>query len=135
VLELARCGLPAVAAGGGGGVITVAAATRTLYWGNPLYAATKAGVVALTRRLAKEWWERGVRVNCISPGSIRRAKVRFPVTPAPGPISRGAAQGDVMHFGGEPADIAYAALYLASDEASWVSGVELPVDGGAHALA
>lgn len=135
VLQLARHGLPVVAAGGGGAVVTVAAAPRTLYWGNPLYAATKAGVVALTRRLAKEWWERGVRVNCVSPGSIRRTRVRFPPAPPAGPVRRGAADGDVMHFGGEPADIAYAALYLASDEASWVTGVDLPVDGGAHALA
>lgn len=129
-LNTARASLPALAEHHGS-LILVAASPKTLLWPNTLYAATKSAVLGLTRGLALEWWPH-VRVNAISPGSIRRVRLDGPVAPIEGPLDRGGDPDDVMHFGGEPADIAHTALFLAGPGSSWVTGVEIPVDGGAH---
>lgn len=129
-LNTARATLPALAERSGS-LILVAAAAKTLLWPNTLYAATKSALLGLTAGLAREWWPR-VRVNSISPGSIRRVRVSGPVAPIEGPLDRGGRPDDIMHFGGEPADIAHAALFLASPGSSWITGVDIPVDGGAH---
>jgi len=129
-LNTARATLPALAERAGS-LILVAAAPKTLLWPNSLYAATKSAVLGLTTGLAKEWWPR-VRVNSISPGSIRRLPVAGQVDPIDAPLDRGGRLDDVMNFGGEPADIAHAALFLAGPASSWITGVDLPVDGGAH---
>ena len=129
-LNTSRAVLPSLA-DSNGSLILVAASPKTLLWPNATYAATKGGVLELTRSLAREWWPK-VRVNSISPGSIRRVRVGSAVQPISGSLDRGGDPDDVMNFGGEPADVAYAALFLAGDESSWVSGVDIPVDGGAH---
>jgi len=85
----------------------------------------------LTQKMAREWFEHNIRVNCISPGSIRRSPVEWPIRPVTEPITRGGEASDILHFGGRPEDIAYTALFLASDESSWLTGIILPVDGGA----
>lgn len=129
-LTAARATLPALAERNGS-LIFVAAAPKTLLWPNATYAVTKGGIIELTRSLAREWWPRA-RVNSISPGSIRRVRIGSDVMPIDDALDRGGDHRDVMHFGGEPADIAYTALFLASPESSWVTGVDIPVDGGAH---
>jgi len=129
-LNTARATLPALAEQAGS-LILVAAAPKTLLWPNSMYAATKSAVLGLTTGLAKEWWPR-VRVNSISPGSIRRVRVGGEIAPIDEPLDRGGRLDDVMNFGGEPADIAHAALFLAGPASSWITGVDLPVDGGAH---
>jgi NAD(P)-dependent dehydrogenase (short-subunit alcohol dehydrogenase family) len=129
-VNTARATLPALSERSGS-LILVAAAPKTLLWPNTMYAATKSAVLGLTTGLAREWWPR-VRVNSISPGSIRRVHVTGPIAPIEGTLDRGGRLDDVMHFGGEPADIAHAALFLAGPASSWITGVDLPVDGGAH---
>lgn len=116
---------------GGGSIINIAAAFQTRQWVNAAYAASKGGVENLTQKMAREWFEHNIRVNCISPGSIRRSPVEWPIQPVTEPITRGGDSSDILHFGGRPEDIAYAALFLASDESSWLTGLILPVDGGA----
>lgn len=93
------------------------------------YAMTKAALVAFTRALAVEQGERGVRVNAVAPGPIWT-----PLIPATG------WEDKLVHFGedtplgraGQPAELAGAYVYLASEEASYVSGALLPITGGKH---
>lgn len=94
---------------------------------NPGYVAAKAGVVGLTKALAIDHGPHGVRVNCIAPGPIRTPLMR-----------RNRSDDEIAGFGkvsitgriGEPEEIAAAALWLASDAASYVMGQTLDVDGG-----
>jgi NAD(P)-dependent dehydrogenase (short-subunit alcohol dehydrogenase family) len=99
------------------------------------HSATKGAVIALTRQLAAEGAAVGIRANCVSPGVIR-GPVTEPMlamgdeSPLKPMIDATAARRP-----GEPEEVANAALFLASDEAAYVNGVNLPVDGGATALA
>lgn len=101
--------------------------------GPHLYSVAKAGVIHLTKSVALELGEYGIRANCICPGAI--------VTPLavgkPAPterqvegLRRGAADMHALGRVGEPEEIAHAALWLASDDASFVTGQALAVDGG-----
>lgn len=95
---------------------------------SPAYAASKAGVVQLTKSLAIAWAPDGIRVNAIAPGWIET-----PMTvPARSDEARNRAVVERTPMGkwGKPADIVGPALFLASDAASFVTGVALPVDGG-----
>jgi len=91
------------------------------------YNASKAGVIQLTRSLASEWADRGVRVNCVSPGFIATEMTK---------LGMASGWGDVwlsmipMARLGEPSEVANAVWYLASDAASYATGTELQIDGG-----
>ncbi|MEY2926101.1 MAG: hypothetical protein RL367_578 [Pseudomonadota bacterium] len=93
----------------------------------PGYAASKGGVMQLTKSLAIAWAPEGIRVNAVAPGFI--------VTPMTDkhidPVFRAGAQARTpMGRWGQPHEIANAVLFLASDRASFITGVILPVDGG-----
>ena len=99
--------------------------------GGPAYSASKAGVVSLVQTACNELYGTGVRVNAIAPGLIETGMTK--------PIFDGArARGNEARIGqlnpttryGEPEEIARAGLFLASDDASYVNGQTLPVDGG-----
>lgn len=95
-------------------------------------ACAKAGVLAMTRTLAAEWGRFGIRVNAIAPGPIHTEgtdKNLWSVADAERQVLDQIPLGRL----GEPADVARAALWLSSEDASWVSGAALPVDG-AHWL-
>lgn len=114
---------------GGGSVLLVASTTAAK--GSPRvagYAATKAGLVSLGRTLAREWGDRGVRVNVIGPGYVMTAMTREM-------LSRDHLRDEVLGdtpLGrlGELREVAGPALFLLSDEASYVTGAHLLVDGG-----
>lgn len=97
--------------------------------GNPgqaNYAAAKAGLVGLTKALAQEVASRGVTVNLVAPGFVETA-----MTDALGDAQRSnLAERIPLGRLGQPADIAAAVAYLASDEAAWVTGATLHVNGG-----
>ncbi len=131
---------PVMVAQGSGSIISTASVAGLNTGSAPhLYNVAKAGVIQLTKSVANELAEASVRVNCICPGFI--------ATPlaAGRPISYGgrdAAEARVqkmregtddaqpMHRVGEAIDIANAALFLASDESEWITGIDLVVDGG-----
>lgn len=105
---------------GGGCIITISAGARVRQDANAAYAAAKAGMVATAKNLAKELYEKNIRVHALCPGIIW--------DPLPdGEIAPVATQLERL---GNPIDIAYAALWLCSDEAAWVTGLELTIDGG-----
>ena len=98
------------------------------------YSASKAGVNALTRSIAMQYAARGVRANAIMPGLICTPMAIEGIVSAIGidrqELIRMRDAAVPMQRMGEAWDVAYAALYLASDEAKYVTGVVLPVDGG-----
>jgi 3-oxoacyl-[acyl-carrier protein] reductase len=90
------------------------------------YAATKAGLIGMTKTLAKELGKKGIRVNAVAPGFIST-----PMTSnVPDKILEMMKEKTPLRRLGEAKDVAYAYLYLASDEANFVNGAVLCVDGG-----
>jgi NAD(P)-dependent dehydrogenase (short-subunit alcohol dehydrogenase family) len=122
----------------GKGVITNISslgAIRTGPFPDIAYSASKAGIIAYTHEVALEFAARGLRCNCILPGLMKTPMVaHYQVqTFAGGDVEEMWRRRDAMSptgKQGEPWDVAYAALFLASDEAKYVNGVELIVDGG-----
>ncbi|HKS98278.1 MAG TPA: SDR family NAD(P)-dependent oxidoreductase [Rugosimonospora sp.] len=124
----AQAFLPGMLARGSGTILTMAsAAGRQPSRANAAYAVAKAGVVMLTRHLAAELAGTGVRVNCIAPSAVLNEKMERNMT-----AEQRAQLGAAFPLGriGQPEDVAAAALYLASDASSWVTGVTLDVAGG-----
>ncbi len=95
------------------------------------YSASKAGVISLVQTAANQLYGTGVRVNAICPGLIETGMTRpiFENARARGTDQK-IGQLNPLRRAGAPSEIAYAALFLASDEASYVNGQALPVDGG-----
>ncbi|MEV0586009.1 glucose 1-dehydrogenase [Nonomuraea sp. NPDC050310] len=92
------------------------------------YSASKAGVIGLTRDLAQQWTgRRGIRVNCLEPGFFASEMTE---QYAPGYLERMLDSRVPMGRAGDPAELVAAAVFLASDASSYVTGVVLPVDGG-----
>lgn len=96
--------------------------------GNLAHAAAKGGVIAMTRQLAAEGAPHGIRANSISPGVIASEGTKA-LLDRPGVETQMLAKHMLPRLG-TPTDIAYCALYLASDEAAWVTGANFTVDGG-----
>jgi NAD(P)-dependent dehydrogenase (short-subunit alcohol dehydrogenase family) len=123
-----RAALPHLAAGGGGSVTNIASIFGLVGGSlSPAYAASKGGVVNLTRTMALTWAPR-VRVNCVCPGVIE-TPMTAPFLADPSWYQPLKERHPLGRFG-RPEDVAAAILYLASDEAEFVTGVALPVDGG-----
>ena len=95
------------------------------------YGPAKFIATGLTKHLAVEWADRGIRVNAVAPGTIRTDAVkRIPDQPGGAEYLAAIEQMHPMGRLGEPAEVASAIAFLASDEASFITGVVLPVDGG-----
>ena len=123
---------PVIAMRGGGSIIcTASVAGLRSGAGGAAYSASKAGVVSLVQTAAQQLSGTGVRVNAICPGLIETGMTRpmYEMARAGGKADR---IGDLnpLKRGGEPEEIANAALFLASDESSYVNGTALVVDGG-----
>jgi 3-oxoacyl-[acyl-carrier protein] reductase len=112
----------------GSGVVLNASSIVGLYgnFGQTNYAATKAGVISFTRTWARELGRFNIRVNCVAPGFIATEMVKA----MPQKVLDGMAAKTPLGKMGEPADIANAYVWLASDAAKFVHGAVLSVDGG-----
>jgi NAD(P)-dependent dehydrogenase (short-subunit alcohol dehydrogenase family) len=119
--------LPLLKRAGKGAVVNISS-TATLHGNWGLYCVAKAAVEALTRSLAAEGAPHGIRANCVSPGWI--ATESDAVSPPTGGAGAWERPPALLGRMGLPAEIASAVLFLASDEASFVTGQTLIVDGG-----
>ncbi|RMF66442.1 MAG: SDR family oxidoreductase, partial [Calditrichaeota bacterium] len=111
-----------------GGVILNASSVVALYgnFGQTNYVATKAGVIGMTKTWARELGRKGIRVNAVAPGFIQTDIVKSMPEKVLAMMQEKAALGRL----GEPEDVANAYLFLASDEAKFITGAVLSVDGG-----
>jgi NAD(P)-dependent dehydrogenase (short-subunit alcohol dehydrogenase family) len=112
-----------------GAILNIASVNGLTGIGEEAYSAAKAGMVNLTQNLAVRYGDQGIRVNCVAPGTIRTPIWGERVARDPQVFEKLAAWYPLGRVG-EPEDVANAALFLCSDEAAWITGVTLPVDGG-----
>jgi NAD(P)-dependent dehydrogenase (short-subunit alcohol dehydrogenase family) len=123
---------PQIAKRGGGSIIcTASVAGLRAGAGGAAYSASKAGVINLVQSATQQLYGSGVRVNAICPGLIETGMTKgiYDMARASGQEER-LGELNPLNRGGEPSEIAQAALFLASDEASYVNGAALVVDGG-----
>ncbi|KPH64448.1 SDR family oxidoreductase [Novosphingobium sp. ST904] len=124
-------GITAMLKTGGGAIVNTSSASAVIGWKHhSVYGAAKAGVNQLTKVAALDYSDQGIRVNAIAPGTMWTGLVEASRTHAEPPAEFPVLAGIPMGRWGLARDIAQAALYLASDEAAYVTGVVLPVDGG-----
>ena len=122
--------IPAIVAGGGGAIVNTSSGVGLQGMPNqPAYVASKHGVVGLTKAAALEFAQQGVRVNAVCPGTTMTNMVRGGIEAGKYTLEAMEALAPV-HRVGDPAEIARAVRWLCSDEASFVTGAVLPVDGG-----
>ena len=129
--------LPVMAAQGAGSIINISSVAGTTYLGRDMvsYATAKAGLIQFSKSVARQYASQGVRVNTIVPGLMHTPLVaeRIADQYGDGDLEAMIAQRNAMCPSGKMGDawdVAYAALFLASDEAKYISGSEITVDGG-----
>lgn len=132
-----RAVLPLMVKQGGGAIVNLASVAALRHIGSDLmaYAASKSGVMALSRMIAVRYAPHGVRCNVVVPGLMHTPLVeaRLAGQRSGGDVAAIVAKRNAqppMGRMGDAWDVAYAALYLASDEAKYVTGAEIVVDGG-----
>ncbi len=133
-LGMKHC-LPYLIANGGGSIVTTASISGLVgMQGQGAYGSAKGGVIQLTRVCAIENADKGVRANCICPGGILTpilyANPALPAPLDPELVRQNLARLQPIQRAGLPGDIAQAALWLASDDSSFVTGQAIVVDGG-----
>lgn len=123
--------IPAMIDGGGGSVVNISSFVAILGCSVPqdAYTASKGAVLALTRSLAVQFGPKGVRTNAICPGPVETPLLMDWLVKDEEAKRIRLARNPTGRFG-KPEEIAYAALYLASDESRWTNGASLVVDGG-----
>ena len=124
-----RAVLPTMIARGSGCIVNVASVNGLAHFGQEAYSAAKAGVIQLTRSIAVRYGPHGIRANAVAPGTVRTPAWGERLRDDPAIFERLAKWYPLQRVG-EPEDVARAVLFLASGDASWITGATLPVDGG-----
>ena len=127
IVLASRCAIPEMRKSGGGAIINVSSIAGLRANSSAPYTTSKAAVIGLTKSMAGDHGRDGIRVNCIAPGLV--------YTPMVAPrmdddLRRVRMEAAPLGTEGTAWDVAWAAVYLASDEARWVTGVTLPVNAG-----
>jgi NAD(P)-dependent dehydrogenase (short-subunit alcohol dehydrogenase family) len=128
-----RAALPPMLDAGSGSVVNIGSVAATVgFADDAAYCASKGAVLALTKQMAIDYSRRGVRVNCISPGFIETDQMTAYLASHVDPDARRAELDRLHPIGrvGRPAEVAAVAAFLASDDASFVTGADVVVDGG-----
>ncbi len=134
---VSRAAIPALRKSGGGSIVNIGS-----YLGivarrqRAAYCAAKAGVAGLTRAMALDHAQDNIRVNCVCPAIVETEMALLSLSKARDPEATRKQRIAELPLGrfGKPEDIALMALYLASDESSWVTGTVIPIDGGQTAF-
>jgi meso-butanediol dehydrogenase/(S,S)-butanediol dehydrogenase/diacetyl reductase len=113
----------------GGNVVSIGSVNGLKAFGNEVYGAAKAGLSNITQNLAVRYGPLGLRFNVVAPGTVRTRSWESRLATEPDMLA-GIAEMYPMRRVGTPDEIAAACVFLASDEAAWITGVTLPVDGG-----
>ena len=120
--------IPAIKQSGGGAIVNISSIAALRPRGLTAYSTSKGAVIALTQAMAVDHAPDGIRVNCIAPGPVYT-----PMVYAGGmsdELRERRRDASLLQIEGSGWDIGYAALFLASDEARYITGVVIPVDGG-----
>jgi len=130
MMLMAKYAIPEMMKSGGGSIINLTSIAG-LRGGHPslLYPTSKSAVIGLTRAMAAHHGRDGIRVNCIAPGTVYT-----PMVASRGmsdEMRKARAAGTLLGTEGTGWDIGYGVLFLASDEARWITGITLAIDGGA----
>ena len=130
IFHCCQAALPGMTAQGNGAIVNFASdAGRVGSSGEAVYSATKGGVIAFTKTLAREAARHGIRVNCVSPGPTDTALLAQIAEARPS-LRDALARAIPMRRIGEPADLAPAVVFLAGDGARFITGQTLSVSGG-----
>ena len=124
-----RRALPSMIERRRGNIVNIASVNGMTGIGEEAYGAAKAGMINLTQNMAMKYGRHGVRANVVAPATVRTPIWNARLAERPTVFEDLTAWYPLGRVG-EPEDIANATLFLASDEASWITGVTLPVDGG-----
>jgi meso-butanediol dehydrogenase / (S,S)-butanediol dehydrogenase / diacetyl reductase len=121
--------LPGMIERGAGVIVNISSVNGMAFFANEPYSAAKAGVINLTRSMAVRYGKHGIRAVAIAPGTIRTPLWQERVDKEPAIFER-LVRWYPLRRVGEPEDVASAAVFLASDDAAWITGEVLRVDGG-----
>jgi meso-butanediol dehydrogenase/(S,S)-butanediol dehydrogenase/diacetyl reductase len=121
--------IPGMIERGGGVILNVASVNGMAYFGNEAYSAAKAGLINLTKSIAIQFGAHGIRCNAVAPGSVATEawEERKKIDPL---VLEKVARWYPLGRIGRPDDVAESLMFLASDAASWITGIVLPVEGG-----
>jgi len=133
MMLMAKFAIPEMVRSGGGGSIINLTSVAGLLGGHPslLYPTSKTAVIGLTKAMAAHHGRDGIRVNCIAPGTVYTPMVASRGMTAE--MRKARTDATLLGTEGTGWDIGYGVLFLASDEARWITGITLPIDGGATA--
>ncbi|MGN6117786.1 MAG: SDR family NAD(P)-dependent oxidoreductase [Nitrobacter sp.] len=132
MMLMSKHAIPEMIRSGGGSIVNLTSVAG-LQGGHPslLYPTSKGAVISLTRAMAAHHGRQGIRVNCIAPGTVYTPMVASRgMTPE---MRKARSERTLLGTEGTGWDIGYGALFLASDEARWITGITMPIDGGATA--